>query len=92
MTKGVQLSLVASLLTVADLGTFVKYAPILLQAWGENACFVGGIFLVLLIWAETLMVLWRSAIPNLQMSDSLASRSKSLGPLSLDSDGRGPNV
>lgn len=51
----------AGLVTIADITVFIYSVPVLCAAWGANRPFMITLFLLLLVWAQSLTNIWRTA-------------------------------
>ncbi|MCU1222338.1 MAG: hypothetical protein JWQ42_431 [Edaphobacter sp.] len=92
MSRGVQLWVLASVMTVADLAVFIHCVPIICQAWGSNRWFMGSLFAGIFVWVESHANLWRAGIRDLQSPRIGRPASVLLLPLLAPDEGENPNV
>lgn len=92
MGKSIQLCVLASLMTLADLAVFVYCTPILCQAWGANGWFMCSLFAGMVVWFSSLANLWRAAFRSVCVAIQRPSTLTPLLPHSLSDEGSNPRV
>lgn len=91
MSRSIHLYVLAIVMTVADLAVFIHCTPILCQAWGSHRWFLCCLFAGIIVWAESLANLWRTAIRSRQQRQS-SGASIPLLSLPTSEEGSNPNV
>jgi hypothetical protein len=92
MSRGVQLWVLAGVMTIADLAIFVHCVPVICQAWGSHRGFMGALFAGIFVWVESLANLWRAGIRDLQLARIARLASVSLLLVPRRDEGSNPNV
>jgi hypothetical protein len=92
MSRSIQLWFLAGVMTVADLAVFIHCVPIVCQAWGSNRWIMCALFAGTVVWADSLLNLWRAATRGLALRRNPAPAPASLLSLPVHDEGSHPNV
>lgn len=92
MSGSIQLCVLAGGMTLVDLVVFIHCVPIVCQAWGSNRWIMCALFAGTVVWADSLLNLWRAATRGLALRRNPAPAPASLLSLPVHDEGSHPNV
>lgn len=65
MCRAVRSWLIAGLVAMADMVVFIHCIPIICEAWGANRWFMVCLFVLMIVWIESLANVWRFALQGM---------------------------